>query len=69
MSTMKQTASCVNKLWIDSGASRNLSINATYVHSPTKPDLERLVENFWVQEHTGILPPRDVGMSVEDKKI
>ena len=66
LSTLKRTSSHVNKLWIDSGSKKDLSINATYTHSPTKPDLESLVEEFWVQEHNGILPFRDVAMSVED---
>ncbi len=64
--SLKRTSSHVNKLWVDSGSTKDLSINATYTHSPQIPDLERLVEEFWIQEHNGIVPCRDVAMSVED---
>ena len=66
LSTLQRTSTQVNKLWIDHGTTKKLSINTTYVHTPQKPDLETLVEKFWIQEHTGILPSRDVAMSVED---
>ena len=54
----------VNKLWVGSGSSKDLAVNTS--HSSMKPDLEKLVEKFWVQEHTGILPSRDIAMSQED---
>ena len=66
LSTLERTSSHVKKLWVDSGSTRDISINATYTYTPQKPNLERLVEKFWVQEHDGILPCRDVAMSVED---
>ena len=66
LSTLHRTSTQVNKLWIDHGTTKKLSINTTYIHTPQKPDLETLVEKFWIQEHTGILPSRDVALSVED---
>ena len=66
LSTMTRVDSQVNKLWIDTGTSKDLSIHTTFVDSQTKPELEQLVEQFWVQEHDGILPSRDIAMSVQD---
>ena len=66
LSSLHRTSTHVNKLWINHGTTKKLSINTTYVRSPHKHTLEALVERFWIQEHTGILPSRDVAMSVED---
>ena len=64
--TLDRASSLVSDLWLDKGTTRKLSINTTYIRAPQKPDLEALVQSFWVQEHTGILPSRDIAMSVED---
>ena len=36
--------------------------------SSADESLQNQVEKFWKQEHCGILPPKDVAMSVEDKE-